>query len=124
MGAVWLCARAQLRGRVLASLVLALLVGLAGGIALAALAGAHRSDTALARFLAASDTVDARVVWDTSGGGLTDQPDLAAQLAGVAALPQVRTAQRVAFVIVSVSDPTGTCWTTFAWDSTPASGRR
>jgi hypothetical protein len=107
MGAVWLCARAQLRGRVLASLVLALLVGLAGGIALAALAGAHRSDTALARFLAASDTVDARVVWDTSGGGLTDQPDLAAQLAGVAALPQVRTAQRVAFVIVSVSDPTG-----------------
>jgi hypothetical protein len=31
MGAVWLRARAQLRGRLLASLLLTLLVGLAGG---------------------------------------------------------------------------------------------
>ena len=107
MGAVWLCARAQLRGRTLASLVLALLVGLAGGIALAALAGARRSDSALVRFVAASDTVDARVLWDISAGGLTDQPDLAAQFDGVATLPQVRAAQRAAVVIVSVSEPAG-----------------
>jgi hypothetical protein len=46
VGAVWLRARAQLRGRLLASLLLALLVGLAGGVVLAAVAGAHRSDTA------------------------------------------------------------------------------
>ena len=115
MGAVWLCARAQLRRRVLASLVLALLVGLAGGIALAALAGARRSDSALVRFMTASDTVDARVVWDTSGGGSVDQPDPAAQLAGVAALPQVRTAQRAALVIVSVLDPAGPAARQLAW---------
>jgi putative ABC transport system permease protein len=107
MGAVWLCTRTQLRRRGLASLALALVVGLAGGIALAALAGAGRSDTALVRFLAASDTVDTRVVWDTSGGGSIDQPELAARLAGVAALPQVRAAHRAAVVIVSVLDPAG-----------------
>jgi hypothetical protein len=106
MGAVWLCARNQLRGWVLAGLVLALLVGLAGGIALAALAGAHRSDTALARFLTASDTVNLMVVWDSSVE-LTNPTDRADELAAVAALPQVRTAQRVAFVILSGSDPTG-----------------
>ena len=54
MGAVWLRAKAQLRGRLLASLLLALLVGLAGGVVLAAVAGARRSDAALPRFLAAS----------------------------------------------------------------------
>ena len=106
MGAVWLCTRAQLRGRALASLVLALLVGLAGGMALAALAGARRSDTALARFLTASDTVDAMVVWDTSVE-LTNRTDRADQLATIAALPQVRAAHRVSFVIVSGLDPTG-----------------
>ena len=106
MGAVWLCTRAQLRGRALASLVLAMLVGLAGGIALVALAGARRSDTALARFLTASDTVDATVVWDTSVE-LTNRTDRADELAAVAALPQVRAAHRVAFVILSGSDPTG-----------------
>ena len=107
MGAAWLCTRAQLRGRGLASLLLALLVGLAGGFALAALAGARRSDTALVRFVTASVTVDDRVVWDMSGGGSIDQPELAAQLAGVAALPQVRAAQRAAVVIASVLDPAG-----------------
>jgi hypothetical protein len=50
MGAVWLRARAQLRGRVWASLLLLLLAGLAGGVVLAALAGARRSDAALPRF--------------------------------------------------------------------------
>jgi hypothetical protein len=88
-------------------LLLALLVGLAGGFALAALAGARRSDTALVRFVTASVTVDDRVVWDMSGGGSIDQPELAAQLAGVAALPQVWAAQRAAVVIVSVLDPAG-----------------
>jgi hypothetical protein len=47
MGAVWLRARVQLRGRVRASLLLALLVGLSGGVVLAALAGARRSDAAM-----------------------------------------------------------------------------
>jgi hypothetical protein len=61
MGAVWLRAKAQLRGRLLASMLLALLVGLAGGVVLAAVAGARRSDAALPRFLAATRTTKATV---------------------------------------------------------------
>lgn len=109
MGAVWLRARAQLRGRLLVSLLLALLVGLAGGVVLAAVAGARRSDAALPRFLAASRTTDT-LVYILGPGTQPGQPvrsDLAAQLRAVAALPQVRAAQRLCGVIMSGSDPTG-----------------
>ena len=44
MGVLWLRARAQLRGRALATLFLVLLVGLAGALVLAAAAGARRSE--------------------------------------------------------------------------------
>lgn len=106
MGAVWLRARALFRGRLLASLLLTLVVGLAGGVVLAAVAGARRSNTALSRFLTASDTVNATVIWDTSVE-LTNRTDRAEELAVVSDLPQVRTAHRVSFVILSVLDPTG-----------------
>jgi hypothetical protein len=109
MGAVWLRARAQLRGRAGASLLLAVLVGLAGGVVLAALAGARRSDAALPQFLAASRTTDT-LVWMIGSSGRPGQPartDLAAELRAVAALPQVRAAQRVLPLIMSASDPTG-----------------
>ena len=108
MGAVWLRARAQLRGRVRASLLLALLVGLSGGVVLAGLAGARRSDAALPRFLAASRTTDA-TVWFIAGprGGQPARTDLAHELRAVAAMPQVRTAERGSQVILSASDPTG-----------------
>jgi ABC-type lipoprotein release transport system permease subunit len=108
MGAVWLRARAQLRGRLLASLLLALLVGLAGGVVLAAVAGARRSDAALPRFLAASRTTEA-TVWFIAGprGGQPARSDLADELHAVAALPQVRSAQRGTALIMSASDPTG-----------------
>jgi ABC-type lipoprotein release transport system permease subunit len=109
MGAVWLRARAQLRGRVWASLLLALLVGLASGLVLAALAGARRSDAALPRFLAASRTTDT-LVYVAGPSGQPGQPartDLAEELRAVAALPQVRAAQRLSPLIMSASDPTG-----------------
>jgi hypothetical protein len=61
MGVLWMRARAQLRGRARANLFLALLVGLAGALVLAAAAGARRSEAALPRFLAANQTVDAAV---------------------------------------------------------------
>jgi hypothetical protein len=73
MGAVWLRARAQLRGRLLASLALALLVGLAGGVVLAAVAGARRSEAALPRFLAASRSTEA-TVWFIAGRGAGNLP--------------------------------------------------
>jgi ABC-type lipoprotein release transport system permease subunit len=108
MGAVWLRARAQLRGRLLASMALALLVGLAGGVVLAAVAGARRSDAALPRFMAATRTTEATVWILGPRGGQPARSDLAAELRAVAALPQVRTAQRGVGLIISASDPTGT----------------
>jgi hypothetical protein len=101
--AVWLRARAHLRRHVRASLLLALLVGLAGGVALAALAGARRSESALPRFLAASDTADTQVYLVGPDGRTA--PVSLAELRALAALPQVRTAQRATLLITAGSAP-------------------
>ena len=53
MGAVWLRLRAELRHQWRAWLALAVLLGVIGGIALTAAAGARRTDTAYPRFLRA-----------------------------------------------------------------------
>jgi hypothetical protein len=107
MGAVWLRTRAQLRGRLWASLLLVLLTGLAGGVVLTALAGARRSDAALPRFLAASRTTDATVWFLGPTGGQPARTDLAEELRVIDSLPQVRDAARVAALIMAVSDPGG-----------------
>jgi ABC-type lipoprotein release transport system permease subunit len=52
MAAVWYRFRAELRTRWQSMIVLALLVGVAGGVALAALAGARRTDSAFSRLYA------------------------------------------------------------------------
>jgi MacB-like periplasmic core domain/FtsX-like permease family len=52
MATVWVRARAELRHRWRATLLLMILVGLAGGVVLAAVAGARRTDSAMDRFLA------------------------------------------------------------------------
>jgi hypothetical protein len=88
---LWLRARVQLRGRARASLLLAVLVGLAGALVLAAAAGARRSEAALPRFLAANRTVDATLEVRTNDP--TD--DLAEQRRLVAALPEARQVFRV-----------------------------
>ena len=51
MGSVWLSLRGELRRRWAALLALALLLGLVGGVALTAAAGAERTDTAYPRLL-------------------------------------------------------------------------
>jgi hypothetical protein len=107
MGAVWLRTRAQLRGRLWASLLLVLLTGLAGGVVLTALAGARPSDAALPRFLAASRTTDATVWFLGPTGGQPARTDLAEELRVIDSLPQVRDAARVAALIMAVSDPGG-----------------
>jgi hypothetical protein len=109
MNAVWLRARAQLRGRLRASLLLALLVGLSGGVVLAAVAGARRSDAALPRFLAASRTNDT-MVFVSGPSRQPGQPagsDLAAELRAIAGLPQVLDAQRFSPLILAAADPAG-----------------
>ena len=86
MGVLWLRAKAQLRGRALASLLLVLLVGLGGALVLAAVAGARRSEVALPRFLAINRTMDAEVWVQPEGPA----DDLATARRQVAALPEVR----------------------------------
>jgi hypothetical protein len=105
-GVLWLRARAQLRGRALATLFLVLLVGLAGALVLAAAAGARRSEAALPRFLAANQTVDAAVFVESKGP--TD--DLTDARHRVAALPEVRqvfraTGWTVGALILAGADP-------------------
>jgi hypothetical protein len=67
VSAVWLRASAQLRGRARATLLLAVLVGLAGGMVLAAVAGARRTDAALPRFLARDHAADAIIFLSDAG---------------------------------------------------------
>jgi ABC-type antimicrobial peptide transport system permease subunit len=106
MSAVWLRATAQLRGRVRVTVLLALLVGVAGGLVLAAVAGARRSDAALPRFLAFNQTTDAMVwVLPRSGSYFDDRSQLAEEAREVASLPGVRNTTRGSVLIVSGSDP-------------------
>src|SRR5438309_11490647 len=51
VSAVWMAARAQLRHRWGATIALALLVGLTGGVVIAAVAGASRTDSAMLRLV-------------------------------------------------------------------------
>src|SRR2546430_7779930 len=67
MGAVWLRLRAELRQQWRTWLALAVLVGLIGGVALTAAAGARRTDTAYPRFLRASHAADLLVTPARSG---------------------------------------------------------
>jgi hypothetical protein len=103
VGAVWLRARVHLRGQARASVLLALLVGLAGGVALAGLAGARRSETALPRFLASSYTIDAQVFFAGPDG--RDARIGPTELRALAALPQVRTVRRAMALLTAGSDP-------------------
>jgi hypothetical protein len=103
MGVLWLRAKAQLRGRARASLLLALLVGLGGALVLAAAAGARRSEAALPRFLAANQTMDTAVYVQA------DDPfdDLAEARRQLAALPEVRQVVRwTGALILAGADPT------------------
>ena len=54
MGVVWLRWRAELRAQWRMVVVMVLAVGIGGGVALAAFAGARRADTAMPRFVAYS----------------------------------------------------------------------
>src|SRR5512132_1187056 len=103
MGMLWLRAKAQLRGRALASLLLVLLVGLGGALVLAAAAGARRSEAALPRFLAANQTMETAVYVQA------DAPfdDLAEARRQLAALPEVRQVVRwTGALILAGADPT------------------
>lgn len=99
MSAVWLRARAQLRGRARATVLLAVLVGLTGGVVLAAGAGARRTEAALPRFLA-RDPFQAQAMVYAPAGGLQQR-----EVRALAGLPVVARAFRITDVVVSSVDP-------------------
>jgi hypothetical protein len=117
VAAVWMAARAQLRRRWGATVALILLVGLAGGAVLAAIAGASRTDSAMKRFVAYSRPEDVYVVVNGPGTGFGPQPgqtgppdqaefarimsETIAQRAQVVALPQVAEAARAPYMFMS-----------------------
>ena len=98
MGAIWYRARSELRRRWAGTLVLAVLVGVAGAAVLTAVAGARRTDTALDRFVEyhRPDTLEL-----TLG-------DRGLDPAAVARLPQVASTGRAAYVLMAPSRPDGT----------------
>ena len=66
MGFIWLRARAELRTRWRAFVVLAVVVGLGGGVSLAAFAGARRTDAAMPQFVAYSQPDDGGLLYGSA----------------------------------------------------------
>ena len=102
MGAVRVRTGELLRRRVWATVLLAVLVGLAGGIVLAATAGARRNDAALADFLAEQRHPHAAVFIGGEAEGGEASPDRGEEAALLRALPYVDGAYRAGAVLVSV----------------------
>src|SRR3954471_778738 len=101
MPAVWLRFRAELRTRWRALLAVPWLVGLAGGAALAALAGARRTDTAFDRLVARTDTADLLVNPDDGTDSALTEDD-------VLSLPQVVAGGRVDGIAVAPANARNT----------------
>src|SRR5436309_3383587 len=89
MGAIWLWVRAELRSSWRSWLVLAVLIGLAGGVAVGAAAGARRTATAYPRLVAWSHASD------VSTGGFPESLDPKQVFSTIEHLPSVEDVARV-----------------------------
>jgi len=101
---VWMASRTQLRRRRGATVGLALLVGLAGGVVLVAASGASRTRTAMTRFVAYSRPEDVVVIVNGAQGDPSDPAVFAHGLATrrrVLALPQIAEAGRAPYLFLS-----------------------
>ena len=112
MGAVWLRLRAELRHQWRVWLALAVLLGVIGGIALTAAAGARRTDTAYPRFLHASHAAQLAVFPPRSGFG--------GYFHAVARLPQVSSAASAAFLQMSLPGPGASPYSGLTAEASPA----
>ncbi|HYV80172.1 MAG TPA: hypothetical protein VE979_18750, partial [Streptosporangiaceae bacterium] len=101
VSAVWMRLRSELRTRWRAWLGLALLIGLAGSAAVAAAAGARRTETAYPRF------VQAQNGYDLITGGIPGRIDPGRALARMEALPEVGQWARVDVAASSAILPSG-----------------
>lgn len=99
-----MAARSQLRRRRGATAALALLVGLAGAVVIAALAGASRTDTAMKRFVTFSRPEDLVAIVNGAQGDPSDPAVMARGLttrARVLRLPQVAQVARAPYLLMS-----------------------
>ena len=101
MSAVWMRLRSELRIRWRAWLGLAVVIGLAGAVAVAAAAGARRTETAYPRF------VQAQNGYDLITGGFPGTVDPGRALARMEAMPEVREWARVDVAASSAILPSG-----------------
>src|SRR5437764_1336170 len=93
-------ARSELRSRLASILVLALIVGVLGGVVIAAVAGARRTDSAYPRFIRAERSMD--VALDAN----SRDPQLARRMIDeAAALPQVAATSRIGFAFGRLDVP-------------------
>src|SRR5690348_12807004 len=99
--AVWMRLRSELRTRWRAWLGLALLIGLVGAAAVAAAAGARRTETAYPRF------VQAQNGYDLITGGSSGKIGQGRALAKIEALPEVGQWARIDMVASSAILPSG-----------------
>lgn len=93
MAALWIRGRTDLRRRWASLLLLVVLTSLAGGVVIGAVAGARRTDTAMARFVEEFRPNDGEVDAETD-----------ADLATIAARPEVKAMGRQSYVLL---DPSG-----------------
>ena len=101
MSAVWMRLRSEIRTRWRSWLGLALLIGLAGAAAVAAAAGARRTETAYPRF------VQAQNGYDLITGGSSGNIDPARALAQIEALPEVAQWARIDVAASTAILPSG-----------------
>ena len=95
MAAVWVYARWTLGGRYRSATAMVLVIAIAGGIALAALAGARRTDSAVGRFVTQFQPAQGQIEAPTR------------DFSAIAALPQVSATEAGAFMLLAPIDRTG-----------------
>jgi len=94
--AVWTRARSDLRRHLRAAIVVAVLIGLTAALALAAAAGAQRTDTAYARLRAVVNAPD-EIVFSGTGAAEALVPHV--DFSKVALLPQVESTREMAYML-------------------------
>jgi hypothetical protein len=114
MGAVWLRLRAELRHQWRTWLALAVLLGVIGGIALTAAAGARRTDTAYPRFLRQSNAANLLVTPARSG--------FHGYFRAVAHLPEVASADSTMFLQMSLPVRGASPFSGLVAEATPSGG--
>ena len=83
VGPIWALARSSLRGRSQSAITMAIVIALAGGVALGALAGARRTDSAIGRFVTYFRPAQGQIEAPTSDfPAIARLPDVAATEAG------------------------------------------